>query len=93
MVATGLMDTLKLFAEEQKNGYELLSNVYICLTLGHLELLELREVTYTMKNTSKPLECQLITSIGLSTCYERIRAMLALESERKGKVLRLVYGS
>ena len=51
----------------------------------------MREVTYTLKNTSKPLECQLITSIDLSTCYERIRAMLALEREKGQGVVSCVW--
>jgi len=34
--------------------------------LGHLRLPELREVTYTLKNVSKPSKCQGITSLVLS---------------------------
>ena len=49
-------------------------------------MLEFKEVTYTLKKSSKPLESQLITSIGFSTFFESVSARFALERMRESKV-------
>ena len=54
-------------------------------------MLEFKEVTYTLKKSSKPLESQLITSIGFSTFFESVSARVALESEREQGVVICVW--
>ena len=80
------------------------SILYKHLTPGHLSLLELREVAYTLKSsseseseqgvvTSKPQECYLMTTLGLSIFQVSVSARRALERVKERKVLCLVCGS
>ena len=39
---------------------------YICLTPGLLSLLEFKKAIHSLKKSSKPLESQVITSIGIA---------------------------
>ena len=59
------------------------SLAYIMPHPSHLKILELREVTYTLKNISMPQECQLITSIGWAQTLKV--SVLGLAFERVGK--------
>jgi len=51
-----------------------------------LELLEFREIPYTLKNTSEPSKCSVIKFLVLSTSFVSVSARLALERVREQDV-------
>ena len=64
------------------NSYKQIVQVgglYICLTPGHLSLLESQAITHTSKNISKPSKSIEIKSLVLSTSFVSVSARLALE--------------